>query len=188
MPLFTSSYEKRLWIYALLVWIAILSSLILGYPLLKLLGNQNMQALIFIMCMIIIGVTVILHAFRKANDKNDTVTVLGIVAVLLMLFLRLGVAERTHLIEYSVLTVFIHKALIERYAKKYRQFKIALLALVVSFLIGVFDEGVQILIPNRVFDTTDFLFNGIAAGMAVGASLLWQWIRKKTALRKSNLL
>jgi len=178
MPLFKSSHEKRLWLYVLLVWIAIVSSLFLGYPLLKILGNQNMQALIFIICMSMIGTTIILHAFRRKKSKSDTVTTLGIVAVFLMLFLRLGLAERTHLIEYSVLTVFIHRALIVRYQEKYKGIQIALLSLLVSFTIGVFDECVQILIPNRVFDFADFLFNGLAAGIAIGASLLWQWIRK----------
>ena len=178
MPLFKSSQEKRLWLYVLLVWIAIVSSLFLGYPLLKILGNQNMQALIFIICMSMIGTTIILHTFRRKKSKSDTVTILGIVAVFLMLFLRLGLAERTHLIEYSVLTVFIHRALIVRYQEKYKGIQIALLALLISFTIGVFDECVQILIPNRVFDLADFLFNGLAAGIAIGASLLWQWIRK----------
>lgn len=178
MAFFKSTKEKRHWLYVLIVWATILSSLIFGYPLLKLLGNQNMQALIFIICMALIGVTIILHAFRRKSDKNDTVTVLGIVAVLLMLFLRLGLAERTHLMEYAILTVFIHRAMLERYKNEYKGFRIAVMALVLSFLIGVFDECVQILIPNRVFDVQDFVFNGLAAGIAVGASLLWQWIRK----------
>lgn len=178
MPLFKSSQEKKLWLYVLLVWLAILSSLIFGYPLLKFLGNENMQALIFLLCMGMIGVTIILHAFRRKSDRNETVTILGIVAVLLMLFLRLGLAERTHLMEYAVLTVFIHKALLERLKGKYKSFLIAIFALVLSFCIGVFDEIIQILIPNRVFDITDFLFNGIAAGIAVGASLFWKWIKK----------
>jgi VanZ family protein len=186
MSIFKSSLEKRLWLYVLLVWIAILTSLFFGYPLLQYLGAENMEALIFILCMIIIGTTVILHTFRRAKDKNDTVTVLGILAVLMMLFLRLGLAERSHLIEFSVLTVFIHRALLERYKNKYKGLTIALLTLLVSFLIGVFDECVQVFIPRRVFDMADFLFNGIAAGMAVGASLLWQWIRKKTALKSTK--
>jgi VanZ family protein len=80
--------------------------------------------------------------------------------------------------EYAILTVFIHRAMLERYKDQYKGFRIAVMALVLSFLIGVFDECVQILIPNRVFDVQDFVFNGLAAGIAVGASLLWQWIRK----------
>ena len=184
MSIFKSSLEKRLWFYVLLVWLAILTSLIFGFPLLQEIGTQNMEALIFILCMIIIGITVILHAFRRSNSKNEVITILGILAVFMMLFLRLGLAERSHLIEFSVLTVFIHRALLERYQEKYKNFRIAIMALVVSFLIGVLDECVQVFIPNRVFDMADFLFNGLAAGMAVGASLLWQWIRKKTALRQ----
>jgi VanZ family protein len=71
---------------------------------------------------------------------------------------------------------------LERYLDRYNDFRIALLALLISFLIGVFDECVQIFIPRRVFDMADFLFNGLAAVIAIGASLLWQWIRKKMAL------
>ncbi|WP_421920106.1 VanZ family protein [Marinifilum sp.] len=183
MSIFKSSQEKKQWLYVLLVWIAILTSLVFGYPLLQELGAENMEALIFILCLIIVGTTVILHTFRRTNEKNDTVTILGIIAVLMMLFLRLGLAERSHLIEYSVLTVFIHRALTERYRNQYKKFHIAILTLVISFLIGVFDECVQVIIPNRVFDMADFLFNGLAAGIAVGAILLWEWIRKKTALR-----
>ena len=103
---------------------------------------------------------------------------LGIVAVFLMLFLRLGLAERTHLIEYSVLTIFIHRALIVRYQDKHKGLYITILALLLSLTIGVFDEFIQVFIPNRVFDMADFLFNGLAAGIAIGASLLWQWIKK----------
>ncbi len=178
MSLFTSAREKKLWFYALLVWMAILSSLIFAYPLFRLLGNENSQALLFILCMGIIGTTIILHAFRRKLAQNDIVNVLGIVAVFLMLFLRLGLAERTHLIEYSVLTIFIHRALIVRYQDKHKGLYITILALLLSLTIGVFDEFIQVFIPNRVFDMADFLFNGLAAGIAIGASLLWQWIKK----------
>ena len=178
MSLFTSTKEKKLWLYALLVWLAILSSLVFAYPIFRFLGSENTQALFFIMSLGIIGTVIILHAFRRKSAQNDIVNILGIVAVLLMLFLRLGLAERTHLIEYSVLTIFIHRALIERYQKKHKGFYIAILALLVSFIIGVFDEFIQVFIPNRVFDIADFLFNGLAAGIAVGASLLWEWIKK----------
>jgi hypothetical protein len=43
----------------------------------------------------------------------------------------------------------------------------------------VLDECIQIFLPDRVFDTDDILFNGFAGLMAIGSSLVLQWIRKK---------
>ncbi len=43
MPLFTSSREKHLWIWAFSVFAAIFSTLFIGQPLARLLANQNIQ-------------------------------------------------------------------------------------------------------------------------------------------------
>ncbi len=94
-----------------------------------------------------------------------------------MLFLRLGLPERSHLFEYSVLAIIIHKALNER-ANQGGQVPVpALLAFAIAFLIGVFDECLQIILPDRVFDPVDILFNGFAVTMAIGSSVILRWIR-----------
>ena len=51
-------------------------------------------------------------------------------------------------------------------------------------MIGALDEGIQLFLPARVFDPTDILFNALAAGMAVGASLALRWARLRTASRR----
>lgn len=48
----------------------------------------------------------------------------------------------------------------------------AALALVVTALPGWLDEGIQALLPNRVYDNFDVLTNVIAALMAILANLL----------------
>ena len=45
-------------------------------------------------------------------------------------------------------------------------------------LVGVLDECIQLLLPSRVFDPVDMLFNALAAVMAVGASSALHWARR----------
>ena len=83
--------------------------------------------------------------------------------------------ERSHLVEYGVVAFFIHEALTERASQGRRVPVPALLAIVAASLIGVIDEGIQRLIPSRVFDPVDTLFNVLAAAMAVTASVAPRW-------------
>ena len=81
--------------------------------------------------------------------------------------------------EYSVLVIFIHKALIERAIQGKKIPKPALVAFLTAFAIGVLDEFTQLFLPSRVFDPIDILFNGFVAFMAIGASMVILWVRKK---------
>ena len=179
MPLFTSPREKYLWLWALAVLAAIYSTLFFGQPLAELFSNQDMQAAIFLFVMILVGVVILVHALKTKPGKFEMSIILGIAAVYIMLFLRLGLPERSHLIEYSVLAIFIHKALNERFVLKDKVIKTALLAFAITYLIGIIDECIQLIIPHRVFDFNDILFNGIAVSMAIGSSLILGWFRKR---------
>lgn len=175
---FTSTKEKRFWVYTIVVLIAIFSSLFVGQPLSGLLRNEGVQAFAFILAMLLIGAGVLARGLQQRGSKNMLAVWLGITAVYLLVFVRLGLPERSHLIEYSVLALFIHSALSERYKGRYA-LRTAISALSATVLIGVVDESVQLLLPNRVFDPLDMLFNGLAGVMAIGASLILQWGRKK---------
>ena len=179
MPLFTSSREKRLWLYAGLVLVVIISTLVFGRPLLGILGNQDIQAVIFLLGMVLVGATIIVHGLKTRPSKTEIVIWIGLAAVFLMFFLRLGLPERSHLMEYSVLAIFVHRALIERASQGNQVLKPAILAFSATLIIGVLDECIQIFLPSRVFDPNDILFNSFAAFMAIGLSLGLQWARKK---------
>jgi len=168
MPFFTSPREKHLWIWVFLVTCTIFSTLFVGQPLARILADQNIQAVIFLICMMLVGAAIMLHGIKVRPDKNELAIILGIVAVYVMLFLRLGIPERSHLMEYSVLAILIYKALIERKSKGIQIPLMALLAFAITFLIGVIDESIQLILPNRVFDPLDILFNGIVISMAIG--------------------
>ncbi len=46
-------------------------------------------------------------------------------------------------------------------------------------LLGVIDEGLQAIIPNRVFDVNDIIFNTLAGTMAIVASMSLRWLRMR---------
>ncbi len=179
MTLFTSSREKRLWLYTLFVLVAIISTLVFGHPLVGILGNQDIQAAIVMLGMMLIGATILVHGLKTRPRKTETAIWLGLTAVYLLFFLRLGLPERSHIMEYSVLAIFIHRALIERVSQGNQVLKPALLAFVATLIIGVLDECIQIFLPSRVFDPLDILFNGLAGLLAIGSSVALQWVRKK---------
>lgn len=176
---FTSSLEKRYWLCFLTVILALFLSLFIGRPLATHLADPIIQTLLFVLGMALVGTTILTHGLWAQPGKTEISVILGITAVYLLLIMRLGAAERSHLIEYSVLTVFAHKALRERAKQKKLILKPALLAFFIAFSIGVFDECIQIVLPDRVFDIQDILFNGLAAMMAIGSGLILNWVRNR---------
>jgi VanZ family protein len=102
-----------------------------------------------------------------------------------MAFTRITLLEeRSHLIEYSVVAVFIYEALIERKSNGERVPYPAILAIILTSLIGFLDECIQLLMPSRVFDLQDILFNTLAAVFAVIAIQVLAWTRKRIRKRK----
>lgn len=176
--MFKSSNEKRFWMYASIVLVAILSTLILGRPLQEMLRDQNVQAIFFLFGLLLTSATITVHGLKVRPAKIELVVWPGMIAVYTMLIFRLGAPERSHLIEYSVLAIFIHKALIERYGNS-KVLQATLLAFLITSVIGMLDEVAQKFLPNRVFDPEDIVFNSLASFMAIGGSTLLNWVKNK---------
>lgn len=187
MALFTSSREKRLWLWVLAVTAAIYGTLFMGQPLARELRDQDVQAVFFLIGMLLAASAVLIHGSRPRTSRYELVVIIGILAVYTLFVFRLGAPERSHLIEYSVLAVFIHRALSERARHRKPGLAPALTAVILASLVGLLDEGIQWFLPNRVFDFEDVFFNVMASGMAVGASTLLLWIRGRfTNARKGG--
>lgn len=176
---FTSDREKIRWVYALTCWLAILSLLFLGQPLLDLLSDQGIQAGLFVWGMLLVGIIITIHAFKGKLSKVDIILWLSVLLLLSMVFLRLGLPERSHLIEYSVLAVLIHSALLERRNQIPTLWNPALLAIILTIFLGILDELLQLVNPHRVFDFNDIIFNSIAAVFAIGSRVIVDFIRSR---------
>ena len=183
MSLFSSTRERRLWLWTLAVVAAIASSLWVGGQLADALRDLNAleEALsvgLFLLGMLLVGVTAVLQGVWARPGRLELVVAAGIAAVYLLVFLRIAVLEeRSHLIEYGVLGVFVYAALAERVSQGRRVLVPAVAAIMATAAVGLFDECLQLAVPSRVFDPWDILFNVLAGALAVGASVALGWAR-----------
>ena len=179
MSLFSSARERRLWMWTAVVVAAIYSTLGLARTLVDYLGNDVFSVWLFLAGCLLVLATVVTQGLRVRPGGAEIAVALGVAAAYLLVVVRMSVpTERSHLVEYGVVAVFIHAALTERADRGRRVPVPALLAIVAASLVGVIDEGIQRFIPSRVFDPVDILFNALAATMAVTASVALRWARR----------
>jgi hypothetical protein len=182
MSLFTSDRERRLWLWTLAVVVAIYSTLGLAPTLARALGDSGLIEEAVLLSMLLIVATIITQGLKARPGGAEIGVALGVAAVYLLLFLRMTAppAERTHLMEYGVVAVFVYEALTERANQGRRVPVPALLAALATSLLGVLDECIQAFLPSRVFDPIDILFNVLAAVMSVVAMVALGWARRLT--------
>ena len=157
---FTSGRERCLWAGTLGVVVAIYSTLGLAGTLAGAVRQDLLEAGV-VLCMLLVLATIVTQGLRARPGGAEIGIALGIAAAYTLVFLRMNgsVTERTHLMEYGVVGVFIHEALTERASQGRRVPVPALLAMLATTLVGALDEGIQAILPSRVFDPMDMLFN-----------------------------
>ena len=188
MTLFSSRRERRLWLWVLVVMAAIYATLGLAQTLAATLEERGLLDIslgLFLLCMFLVAVTVLTQGLKVRPGGAEVAVFIGVVTAYLLVLTRMTVpTERSHLIEYSIVGVLIYEALTER-ASQGRSVPLPpVLAVLLTAALGVLDEGIQWLLPNRVFDPVDILFNLLAGTMAVGGSLALAWARRRTPLQR----
>lgn len=176
---FTSRAEKRLWAWSLVVMGLIYTTLTPAQQLAAVLRDNNLLGAVTGAALL--GVAVVLGVLWLGTrpGRAEVAVGLGVAAVYVTTIVRLPVPEaRSHLFEYGLLALLVYQALRERqrFARGVR-FP-ALTAVVIAAALGWGDEGIQALLPTRVYDLADVAFNAIAATMAVTASAAIEWARR----------
>ncbi len=177
MARFSTSRERRLWLLAGAVVVAIYSTLSLATTLAAELTNSELLDNISALALLILFAVILLVGLKgQAPSAARVAIAVGIVAVYALVFLRMASPiERSHLFEYSLLAILVHEALIERSNAGRKVARPGLLAVGAVSSIGVFDELIQLTIPSRVFDPIDIGFNVFAATMGVTLSAAVAW-------------
>ena len=171
---FTSDRERRLWFWALAVLVAIYSTLGLAGTLAEVLRERNLLDASFVLAFLLVVTAIVGSALKRRPGRREIWVALGVMAVYGMVVVRMGIGseERTHLFEYGLLAVLVHQALTERGRNNRRVPIPAVLTVAVTALLGWLDEGIQALLPNRVYDIRDVGVNALAGLMAIAASVI----------------
>ena len=141
--------ERRLWAYALVVVFAIYSTLGLARTLAEQLGDAGLGVWLFLIACIMVLVAVVTQGLTTRPSVAEWGVAMGIAAAYLLVFVRMAIpTERSHLIEYGVVAVCIYEALRERAGQGRRVPVPVLLTVLLTGLLGVLDEFLQILVPR----------------------------------------
>lgn len=117
-------------------------------------------------------VLLILYLSLNIGLKNSIMMIIPLIITLIWLFHLKRPEERFHFLEYGVLGVLAFKA----FGKGLKKTTIAILFVL---LIGTLDEFIQFLLPDRVGDIRDVIFN--VAGGTLG---VWMGLFYNTKLQK----
>lgn len=173
----TSKKEKLLWMWTIVALVGIYSTIGIAQPISNILLNNGLLTPLFILGMILVGMTVCVYGINKNPNKSVIAVSLGIVAIYLMVLVRMEIPqERTHIIEYGIVSALIYHALLERKAQGKKMPMPALLAILTTAFFGLIDELLQGLFPNRVFDVRDILFNMLAGTLSVVSITALNWV------------
>lgn len=180
-PFFSSRREKRLWLWTGAVIAAIYATLGLAATLAQILRSEALIGALFGLCFLIVLATILTQGLKSRPGGAEIAVALGVVAVYALVIVRMAlpVAERTHLIEYGVVGVFVYEALSERAGNGRSVPAPPLLAILITALAGILDEVIQGVLPNRVFEVTDILVNLLAGALAISAGAALGWARRR---------
>jgi len=180
-----SASERRWWTVALVYLLGIYLSL---YPLqfvLDFLRSRNLLRLTMGALFVMAGAAVIAVMARRRATRLEWLVLGAIGAVYLLLLSRMTIIqERLHLLEYGLLALAFREALAARAAAApvgaaARPAWSAAGALGLTGLAGWADEGIQGVLPNRVYDLRDVGFNALAAAIALMAAAALGWAARR---------
>ena len=107
----------------------------------------------------LIGLFIIFYLISKRKNVRNFIWLAILASAYAWALSSLEISvERVHFVEYGLLTLFVFRALNHNIRDK----SLYLWSGIAVFCLGFLDEGIQYLLPNRVYNTRDVVVNGIA--------------------------
>ena len=186
---FVSRREKRLWFAAGLCVFLIYSSLYVARPAAELLREWNLLRIAVALAFVAAAGLIVwrLVAGGASWRVLGMAALVGVSYLVVLTVVPMMPEERLHFLQYGVVAALVYLALEER-RRRIADLAVAqrdLLsrlpplptAVVITGIAGWVDEGIQAILPNRVYDVRDIAFNIAAALWCVVAVKLVTWAR-----------
>lgn len=177
--------ERRLWLAATAWVLLIYSTLYSVRAPIEFLRERNLLRVTVAAVFLLTAATVATFLLKSRPRRRALLVLVGAGIVYLALFLRMERAEeKLHFLEYGFLAAMIHEAWVTRQRRiggrqgKVRAWIPPLLAVLATSALGWGDEGIQALLPNRVYDIRDVGLNVSAAVLAVLGIIAWRWANR----------
>ena len=188
---FVTRREKRLWFAAGLCIVLIYSSLYIARPAAEALREGNLLRLVVALAFVATA-ALILWRLLASGAGWRVLCMSGFIGagyLILLTVVPMMPEERLHFLEYGVVAALIYLALRERRAGLVESGAVAgdhrprlppwVVAVVATAIVGWVDEGIQAVLPNRVYDIRDVAFNGVAALFCVVSVKLVAWAQRR---------
>jgi VanZ family protein len=170
--------------WTLVVVAAIYSTLGLAATLADEIQSGNLFGNVWFIGFLLLIPAVVVQALKQRPGGVEIGVGIGVLAVYMMTAARIAMpAERTHLFEYGLVAALIYQALAERRNNGRHVPWPAALAVAITAVVGWIDEGIQAMLPNRVYDLRDVGVNALAGLMAVMATVALTWARHRRESR-----
>jgi VanZ family protein len=128
------------------------------------------------------GLWLILRTGRNRSWRMATALLLVGAAYASVIYPMKSPEEKIHFIEYGGVAVLAH-ASAPRNWSRWRRFTVCALFVAAA---GWIDEGIQALLPSRVYDLRDVAFNAAAGLMALGAVAIFSARERKLGTDRSE--
>ena len=178
MHFFTSSRERRLWLWSIAVMAVIYATLGVQPVASSALRERDLLWTVVATGLAVVVIVVVVRWARARPGSREIGVGLAVAAAYVWALVRIrSVEERTHLIEYGVVAFLVYEALRERQKNGGSVRAPVLTAFALTAALGWLDEGIQSRLPNRVYDLADVATNVLAAAMAITAVAAVTWVR-----------
>ncbi|MDP8299207.1 MAG: VanZ family protein [Candidatus Tantalella remota] len=163
------SKKRILWWAGVLVYVILLYSFLGSAPAMwksidGFLGGKGVPAIYLVGALSVMSLLLYMIFVKKDRSFNSYFRfVLFLCSYFAVLKLAVYPAEKMHIIEYTLLSVLIYNAL--KVDLNPYEISLYLYGGFIAFMVGMGDEFIQGILPNRVFDARDIVLNIVSSAL-----------------------